>query len=77
MTSTDRWHNAHKDMMDKNFDNYVNIGFMGSHVGLDEGGNVVARALEKEEILKLISLYDTIEEIPKEFTIIDCSKEEI
>lgn len=48
-------------------DSFEDIGIMGSFVGLIEG-EVVVNILNTEEILELLSLYDHINEIPKEYT---------
>lgn len=44
-------------------------GYAGTHVGLNEKGDVVVKTLSADEILKLLSLYDNIKDIPDEYTI--------
>lgn len=61
--------NGKEKMMSKFFQTMFEVNMAATYVGLNEKGEVEARALTSEELLKLKDLYDNHDEIPKEYTI--------
>lgn len=56
-------------MQQKMWDTMFHIHMAGTHVSLNEKGEVVARVLDIDELLKLKELYDDFKDIPNEYSI--------
>lgn len=78
MTKRERFYHWRKSKHGKSFiersnkirDSFWTIGAAGSHVGLDENGNVFARILSIDECLDILEKERNGELIPENYTIV-------
>lgn len=63
--------NVYAEARIKSFESFRQLGMAATYVGLNDKGEVVANFLSPEQLHQLIQLYDSIKEIPPEYSIYD------